>query len=109
MRYADVPSLAKAGIDFNTLQRVFWGEAVESPTLALQWKYDDWTTVENSEGKFPKHLQFTLNSGKSSYQANFELSNVRASGNWNTRTEVSSKYSEVSLDTVMKALMSVAK
>ena len=107
IRYSEEPSLAQAGITFDYLQSVFWGEAGESPTKALEWAFSNWTDFEG--GRLPQQIQFTLRPTSSAYKATFLLSNLRADSDWETHTEFSSKYTAVSLDTVMRALMSVAK
>lgn len=104
--YSDVPAMAQAGVDFNYLQRIFWGEAEQSPTRVLEWVYSNWTDF--GQGQFPGELRFILNpNGSTTYRASFILSNLRESDDWETRTAVSSKYTEVSLETVMKALMNM--
>lgn len=103
--YTDVPSLGQAGIDFNYLQRVFWGEAEESPIKEITWKYDNWLPL--ADGQFPGKLQFALKTSGASYQAQFDLRNLSVSDNWSTRTEVSSKYTAVSLEDIMKTMMTV--
>lgn len=107
MAYSDVPSLAEAGIDFQYLQSIFWGEAEESPTKALEWTYDDWTTL--GDGEFPERIIFSAKVKPSSYKATFDLSNLKENGNWETHTEVSSKYQSISFDAAMKAVMSLTK
>lgn len=105
--YSEVPQLAQAGVDFDYLQRIFWGEAEESPTPMLQWSYSAWTAL--ADGQFPGQIAFTANTGKSDYKATFSLSNIRENSSWPTRIEVDSKYTPMSLNAVMKALMSVAQ
>lgn len=105
--YSEVPSLAQAGIDFDYLQSIFWGEAATPPSRALEWTYDNWTPL--GDGQFPQQFVFSLHPGMVSYKATFDLSNLQVNGNWNTRTEIPSKYTPVSLDSVLRALMSVAK
>lgn len=106
--YADVPQLAEAGIDFAYLQRVFWGEAGESPRRELvEWAYANWTAL--GDGQFPGQTTFTVKAGSVPYRAVISLSNIRENDSWETRTEISSKYAPVSLSAVMNALMSVAK
>ncbi|MBQ8051963.1 MAG: DUF4292 domain-containing protein [Bacteroidaceae bacterium] len=107
LAYADVPSLAEAGIDFQYLQRIFWGEADESPTKALEWTYANWEALGN--GQFPTQITYSAKAKSSAYKATFNLSNLKATDRWETRTEVSSKYQSVSYDAVMKAIMNVAK
>jgi len=105
--YSDVPALQKAGIDFNLLQKVFWGEATDLNNNSFKVTYKDWTTL--GTGKFPQEIDFKLASGKKSYFANFTLDKLKANEDWNTRTKVSGKYTPVSIETVMKKIMSVAK
>ena len=105
--YSEVPSLAQAGIDFEYLQSIFWGEAEASPNRAISWEYDKWTGV--GQGQFPQSIQFTLRPSTATYKARFALSDIQSSNNWETRTEVSSRYTPVSLDAVLNALMSIAK
>ena len=105
--YSGVPAMAQSGVDFDYLQRIFWGEAEQSPTRLLEWVYGKWTDF--GQGQFPGELRFILNPNASAaYQATFVLSNLREAGDWETRTEVPSKYTEVPLETVMKALMNIA-
>ena len=105
--YGEVPALGQAGIDFAYLQRIFWGEATEGQYRTLQWTYANWTPV--ADGQFPGQIAFSVEHGPSPYKAIFNLSNIRESSNWDTRTEISSKYTQVSYDTVMKAIMNLAQ
>ena len=107
IQYSDVPALQQAGIDFNYLQSIFWGEAEASPTKVISWTYSRWTDL--GQGQFPGQIGFTLTSGTSIYKATFDLSNIRENDNWEKQTTVPAKYTPVSIDTVIKALMSVAK
>ncbi len=105
--YDEVPQLAAAGVDFNFLQSIFWGEASESPTKDLQWSYANWQPL--AEGKFPATITFTGKMKSNTYKATFNLSNIREQAGWETRTDVSSRYTAVSFTTILNALMSVAK
>ena len=107
MSYDEVPQLAAAGVDFNFLQSIFWGEASESPTKDLQWSYANWQPL--AEGKFPATITFTGKMKANTYKATFNLSNIREQAGWETRTDVSSRYTAVSFTTILNALMSVAK
>lgn len=104
--YSDVPDLAKAGITYDYLESIFWGEAPKSPTKVLEWSYADWQNF--SDGQFPGQIVFQLNIKSSDYKATFRLSNLRASDDWETRTEVGQKYEQVTIDAVMKALLNAA-
>ncbi len=105
--YSEVPALVQNGIDFAYLQRIFWGEAEDSPSKAITWKYADWMSF--ADGQFPANIQFELKHSSSNYKANFDLSNLRESADWDSPTEVSSKYTAVSFDTVMRMIMSMAQ
>lgn len=105
--YDEVPQLAAAGVDFNFLQSIFWGEASESPTKDLQWSYANWQSL--ADGKFPATITFTGKMKSNTYKATFNLSNIREQAGWETRTDVSSRYTAVSFTTILNALMSVAK
>lgn len=105
--YDEVPTLAKAGITFDYLQRVFWGEETKSPTPDFTWTYANWTELAN--GQFPGQIQLALRSKGTSYRATFNLSNLRESADWETHTEVGARYTAVPFDSILKALMSVAK
>ena len=104
--YSEVPTLAQADITFAYLQRVFWGEEPMSPTPDLAWSYANWTDLAG--GQFPTQIQFTMRGKSDTYRATFNLSNLRESADWETRTEVGSRYQSVSYESILKALMSVA-
>ena len=106
VRYSEVPTLAQAGITFAYLQRVFWGEEPKSPTADLTWSYANWTDLAG--GQFPGQIQFTTRAKSDTYRATFNLSNLSESTDWETHTEVGSRYQAVSYESILKALMSVA-
>ncbi|MDE5788314.1 MAG: DUF4292 domain-containing protein [Bacteroidaceae bacterium] len=103
--YSDIPALSEAGIDFDTLQAIFWGDAAESKTKALTWTYDNWQPLGN--GTFPGRIAFAT--GASAHQAVFSFSRLQAADGWPTRTEIPASYTPVSYDSVMSALMNVVK
>ena len=105
--YTEIPALAEAGIDFNYLQRIFWGEAESSPTSALEWNYANWTSL--GEGQFPGQIRFALKHGNSTYTANFDLSNLRENDEWETRTTVSSKYTQIPFNVAMNSILNLVK
>lgn len=105
--YTEVPQLVAAGVDFDFLQSIFWGEATESPTKDLQWSYGNWQPL--ADGQFPGIITFTGKMKSTTYKANFNLSSIREQTGWETRTDVSSRYTAVPFTTILNALMSVAK
>ncbi|MCF0197935.1 MAG: DUF4292 domain-containing protein [Bacteroidaceae bacterium] len=107
VKYSDVPSLQQEGITFDTLQKAFWGESEERTKGAFQYRYSNWTDL--SHGRFPQTITVMLKSGRGSYQALFDIQNIRETGDWDEPTEVPAGYSAVSMESVMSAIMSVAK
>lgn len=105
--YSDIPMLQQAGIDFDLMQRVFWGEAGDVKSKYFQCSYGDWTNL--GKGKFPRKVDLKLTNGSRSYFANFTLNNPKESKDWDARTRVSGKYTAVPLETVMKMIMAVAQ
>lgn len=105
--YKDIPMLQQAGVDFDLLQRVFWGEAEDVKNKYFQCSYSDWTTL--GKGKFPQKVNLNLSNGSRSYFANFVLNNPKEATGWDARTKVSSKYTAVPIETVMKMIMAVAQ
>lgn len=105
--YAEVPSLGEAGIDFNYLQSIFWGDAGASPTPLLSWEYSKWQPL--GDGQFPGQIEFSMKASSTTYKATFNLSNISAEDGWSTRTTIGSNYTPMSFDSVMNLLMSVAK
>ena len=105
LSYSDVPSMAEAGIDFQYLQSVFWGEAGASPTKVLEWTFDNWKDLGN--GQFPARITYAAKAKSASYKATFDLSNLKESDDWTTYTEIPSRYQEVTLDSAMKAMMNL--
>lgn len=105
--YNEVPMLAQYGIGFDYIQSIFWGEAGSSPASNINWEYANWTPF--GDGKFPTRISFTMDSGADTYKATFNLSNLKQSDNWETHISVSSKYTPMSLESVLKAIMNYTK
>ena len=105
--YSEVPMLAQYGIGFDYIQSIFWGEAGSSPASNINWEYANWTSF--GEGKFPTKITFTMDSGADTYKATFNLSSLKQSDNWETHTTVSSKFTPMSLESVLTAIMNYTK
>ncbi|MCD7720997.1 MAG: DUF4292 domain-containing protein [Prevotellaceae bacterium] len=106
--YKQIAPLREAGVDFDYLQRVFWGDAADVTNKYVSWSYGSWLPL--SDGQFPQELSLTLKDNNSKqYKATFTLSKVQETSDWDTRTSIPSGYEEVTGETVMKAIMSVAK
>ncbi len=106
--YNEIPQLKAAGVDFNYLQNIFWGKAENKNNAYVNWAYVNW--MQLSDGKLPQEMELTLKGDNaSSFKATFELNKVQESTNWSNRTEIPSDYEQVSLSTVMNAIMKVAQ
>lgn len=105
--YTEMPSLAMSGIGFDYFQRIFWGDAEQSIIPTFEWSYGNWQPLGN--GEFPGNIEFQLKMTSEAYRATFELSNITATDNWPTRTNVGSEYKSITLDAALRALMSIAK
>ncbi len=104
--YSDVAQFRKYGIDFQYLQNLFWGDGKEINGANVTCTYDSWTNL--SEGRFPAGMTFTVRSRSKSAALVMQLSDIQETDDWNARTSVGSKYTPVSLDAVMNAIMKVA-
>ncbi len=106
--YNEIPELKAAGIDFDYLQGIFWGETEGKKNAYVDWTYGNWTQLGNS--KFPQEMTLTMN-GKnaSTLKATFEFSKLQESTDWKSRTQIPSDYEQVSLSSVTNAIMKVVK
>ena len=105
--YAEVPQLQRAGIDFATLERAFWGEGTPANQSAVSFAYEAWTAL--SQGRFPTQSTLSVQNGGRSAKATLSLSNLEETDRWARPTQVSSKYQAVSLDAVVAAILSLAQ
>ncbi len=104
--YEDVAQFKKYGIDFQYLQNLFWGDGEEISGANISCTYDSWTNL--SLGRFPADMTFTVRSRSKSATAVMQLTDIQESDQWNNRTSVGNKYTPVSLDAVMNAIMKIA-
>ena len=69
----------------------------------LRWKYDDFRPLEQKS--FPADMQVSFEGGSKPVKAAFALSRLSVNADWETHTEVSSKYEKVPLEDILKLLM----
>ncbi len=76
-------------------------------TSMLTWLYSNFTTVAGK--KFPRTQEFSfstmLNSHSVKATFTIDLSDIKTSADWEPQTQVSSKYKEVSAESVLSRLM----
>lgn len=74
----------------------------------LKWTYDEWIKVSDSD--FPGIMKISLALPRETIEAVLKISSVKPDSNWETRTEINrNKYSEVSLQTAFKRIISLAE
>lgn len=69
----------------------------------MDFDYSDFTDFE--KGRFPKKLVLTFTDGLHQMTLEFNLSSIRNSSEWLSRTTVSSKYKKVDAETIFKKLV----
>ena len=73
----------------------------------LNWDYVGFTTLENSNKKFPNEMGVMLTTQSKEVKLNIKLNYIGQESEWETRTEVSNKYREVSIDEILQRFMSL--
>ena len=73
----------------------------------LNWDYVNFATLENSNVKFPDEMNVTLTSPKKEVKLRLKLNYIGNETEWNTRTEVSNKYREVTIDEILQRFMAL--
>lgn len=69
----------------------------------LRWKYADFRKL--GQKQFPTDMQLAFEGGKKPVKAAFGLSRLSTDNDWETHTEVSSKYEKVKLEDILKLLL----
>ena len=162
--YISVDFLRNSGINFNTLQALFWGELFQpnrttlneedfkryttnmdegedvvitledskldyswlanyktglikmanilykdrlSGNAQLNWDYAGFATLENSNKKFPDNMNVTLTTQKKEVKLGIKLNYIGHDAEWETRTEISNKYREVTIDEILQRFMAL--
>ncbi len=71
----------------------------------LNWDYSDFTLVNNKQ--FPKKSAVTLTTPSKEVKLGMTLNYIKHDTDWETRTEVSNKYREVTVDEILRRFMSL--
>ena len=153
--YAQLDFLRRSGIDFYTLQALFWNQLFEpgqeQPRLTdfvaertgdkvtirlpepieklsyqwladavtariqtarvdhsearLNWEYRDFKKVE--QYAFPTDMQVNVNTDDKELKVGLQLSSLSADDDWESRTSVSLKYKQVSVNDILNRLKSL--
>lgn len=71
----------------------------------LNWGYDQFEKLNKSY--FPRKSAVTLTTPEKKVKLDMTLNNINAETEWETRTEISSKYRQVTADEILRRLMSI--
>ena len=100
--YRDVSFLRNADVDFYTIQAYFWDEQTSN--------YSGWTRSDfvNVGGRsLPTKHNITISTGRKTVKANLSLSSLNLDSDWEKRTQVPSRYKEVSVDELLTRIMNL--
>ena len=100
--YDDVSFLKEANIDFRTLQTYFWDEQTSSHAA---WERKDF--VKLGGRTLPTKHIITIPRGNKSVKATISLSNLKNDSGWETRTQVPTHYTEVSVNKLLSRIMNM--
>ena len=73
----------------------------------LNWDYVNFTTLESNGSKFPDDMSITLTTQKKEVKLRMKLNTIKNETEWETRTEVSNKYREVTVDEILQRFMAL--
>ncbi len=93
-------------VDGLLQQTTLRGRISGTERLSMNWQYQNYAQM--GEQQFPDQMQISLNTGKTPVQVTMQLSGMKANENWETRTEVSDKYTQIPLETILKSLTKLA-
>lgn len=79
--------------------------AVDHSDAQLTWDYRDFKNVEKR--LLPSDMEVSVKTAKKQIKVGFQLSQFSTDDDWEPRTNVSSKYKQVSVDDIVRRLMSL--
>lgn len=100
--YSEVSFLRDADIDFRTLQAYFWDEKT---SYISGWERKDFVSIAGT--KLPTKHIITIPTSRRTIKADLTLSNLNTDSEWEKRTEVQSRYQEVSVDEAVKRILNL--
>ena len=74
--------------------------SLQGTAYALKWTYGDFGKL--GSGYFPQHILAELQGAGKGYSLDMRLSRMSVNEDWETRTELSSKYKKMELATLLK-------
>ena len=73
----------------------------------LNWDYQSFATLESNGKLFPNKMAIALTTVKKEVKLGITLNYIGHETEWETRTEVSNKYREVTVDDILRRFMSL--
>lgn len=73
----------------------------------LNWDYEDFQMLENYNKMYPNTMNVTLTTPKKEVKLGLKLNYLKHESDWETRTEVSNKYREVTIDEILERFMAL--
>ena len=73
----------------------------------LNWDYQSFENMGRNEKKFPNKMNVTLTTPEKEVKLGMTLNYINHETEWETRTSVSNKYREVTIDEIMRRFMSL--
>lgn len=101
--YNEVSFLRDGNVDFYYLQAYFWDEQTSNYS---GWVRKDFVSVGGKS--LPTKHSITIPTSKKTIKADLTLSNLTTDSEWEKRTQVSSRYKEVSVDELISRIMSLS-
>lgn len=102
--YSEVPFLRNSDIDFKTLQTYFWDEQTSNHS---GWVRSDFVNIGSRS--LPTKHTITIPTGKKTIKAGLTLSNLRSDSEWEKRTQIPSRYKEVTVDEAISRIMDLVR
>ena len=100
--YSDVSFLRNADVDFYTIQAYFWDEQT---SYLDGWERKDFVNIAGRS--LPTKHNITIPTGSKTVKAELTLSGLNTETEWEKRTEVPSRYKEVSVDELVSRIMNL--
>ena len=101
--YSDVEFLRSGNVDFYTIQAYFWDEQTSNYS---GWVRKDFVNIAGRN--LPTTHNISIPLGSKTVKANLFLSGLNTDTEWEKRTEVSSRYKQVSVDELMSRILNLA-
>ena len=84
---------------------MLYKDKLNNTTSQLNWDYQEFEEVNNKQ--FPKKSAITFTAPTKEVKLGMTLNYIKHESDWETRTEVSNKYREVTIDEILNRFMSL--